>query len=190
MGALLSVMVVSSGIPTFADTVSQEDFYYYETQSYNDYLQKNNSSAADSDIVINVFKYRKDSENVKITKIDSEEAVEIKENGILNLDFTVPQEGYYNLELDFYPLIAASSAIRFELAIDGEIPFGGASYITLKRNWKESGKIEKDLQGNQIRSSSVQDPYWVAERVEDESGLALEPYKFFLSKGKHAKPRL
>ena len=56
VAALLSVMVVSSGIPTFADTVSQEDFYYYETQSYNDYLQKNNSSAADSDIVINVFK--------------------------------------------------------------------------------------------------------------------------------------
>ena len=33
VAALLSVMVVSSGIPTFADTVSQEDFYYYETQS-------------------------------------------------------------------------------------------------------------------------------------------------------------
>jgi len=185
VAALLSVMVVSSGIPTFADTVSQEGFYYYETQSYNDYLQKNNSSAADSDVDINIFKYRKDSENVKITKIDSEKAVEIKENGILNLDVTVPQEGYYNLELDFYPLIAASSAIRFELAIDGELPFGGASSITLKRNWKESEKIEKDSQGNQIRSSSVQDPYWVTERVEDESGLTLEPYKFFLSKGKH-----
>ena len=27
VAALLSVMVVSSGSPTFADTVSQEDFY-------------------------------------------------------------------------------------------------------------------------------------------------------------------
>ena len=125
------------------------------------------------------------SKGVKVTNIDSEKTVQIDEGGILNLDVIVPEDGYYNLELCFYPVISTTSAIKFKLTIDGELPFSGASSISLKRIWKENTKIEKDSQGNQIRSSSIESPRFITERVEDESGLALEPYKFFLTSGNH-----
>ncbi len=185
IAASLSVITILSQVPMFASEVSDKDFYYYETQSYNDYLQNYNAESAGNDIELKLFEYNKNSKKVKIKKIDSEKAVEIQENGILNLNVTVPEDGYYNLEMVYFPVIATTSAIRFEITIDGKLPFSGASSITLKRNWKESDVREKDSQGNEIRSSAIEDPYWVTERVEDESGLTLEPYKFFLTKGKH-----
>lgn len=185
IAALLSVIIVFTGIPVFATAVSEDDFYYYETQSYNEYLQNNKAQAASNDIALDLFGYKQDSGNVKVTDIASQKAVQIEENGKINISVTVPSDGYYNLELDYYPVIVATSPIKFEFRIDGELPFGGASSITLKRIWKENTKQEKDSQGNQIRLPSVESPNWIKERVEDEAGLALEPYKFFLSAGEH-----
>ena len=185
IAAILSVIMLFSGVPIFAQTVSDDDFYYYETDSYNEYLEEHDTINAKKDIDVNIFDYKKISEGVKITNINSEKVVEIGENGALSLEITVPEDGYYNLELCFYPVISTTSAIKFKFTIDGELPFSGASSIALKRIWKENTKIEKDSQGNQIRSSSTESPRFITERVEDESGLASEPYKFFLTSGKH-----
>ena len=185
IAALLSVIIVFTGIPMFATAVSEDDFYYYETQSYNEYLQNNKAQAASNDIALDLFGYESEPDKAKTTNIASQKAVQIEENGSINISFTVPRDGYYNLELDYYPVIVATSPIKFEFRIDGELPFSGASSITLKRIWKENTKQEKDSQGNQIRLPSVESPDWVTERVEDEAGLALEPYKFFFSAGEH-----
>ena len=185
IAAILSLIMIFSGVPIFAESVSDDDFYYYETKSYNDYLKDYNAKTAKSDVNLNIFDYKDISKDVKVTSIDSEKAIQIEENGVLSLDFTVPEEGYYNLELCFYPVVSTTSAIKFKFLIDGELPFSSASSISLKRIWKENTKIEKDSQGNQIRPSSLETPRFITERAEDESGLALEPYKFFLSAGKH-----
>ena len=43
IAAILSVIMLFSGVPIFAQTVSDDDFYYYETDSYNEYLEEHDT---------------------------------------------------------------------------------------------------------------------------------------------------
>lgn len=165
--------------------VYDSNFYYNETVSYSDYLNKNNSENSKESLDLDIFGFAADSVGAQITEIEGERAVEIAEDGSLSLDIEVKTEGYYNIQLGYYPVKADSSAIKLELYIDGELPFSGASSVSLKRIWQENRITDTDSQGNQIRVSSTELPMWSDTLLEDNAGLADEPYKFYLTAGKH-----
>lgn len=182
---IFAVAVLLSSIAVSADSVSDDDFYYQKKQNYSDYLQQNKVGTTTEPISIDVFSYTEDSSNVSLAKYDSKKAIEISENGKISYLVNVKEDGYYNFELEYYPVECATSSIKTEVLIDDDYPFNGAGSVSFKRIWKENRITEKDAQGNEIRTSATENPKWCIQRLEDESGLTDEPYLFFLSSGEH-----
>ena len=65
----------------------------------------------------------------------------------------VPQAGLYNIRLEYLTTESRGVDIERELLINGELPFAGASTLTLSRLWTDAGEVRQDNQGNDIRPS-------------------------------------
>lgn len=100
--------------------------------------------------------------------------------------FNVETPGLYNIEIDYYALPGRMKDIVFSLAIDGETPFEEAGSVTLSRVYADSGEIEQDSNGNDIRPSQVEKPRWNSTRLIGNDGYYNDPYLFaFKTAGQH-----
>lgn len=157
---------------------SQYDFQYFENDTYNEYLAKIGTGVvATKTLDFSVDAY--DSE------YDGKQAVTVGENERLTIPIVVEESGFYNIGMDYYPVSDGSSSIKFELLIDGELPFSEAENVSLKRIWQDSKEKEYDSQGNQIRLPSQQMPTWLSKTLTDTSGYSQEPFRFWFTEGTH-----
>ena len=97
----------------------------------------------------------------------------------------VPEEGLYNIRLDYLTVASRGIDIERELLINGEVPFSGASTLCFSRLWTDAGEVRKDNQGNDIRPSQkeifgVQTAY-----CRDDMGYQTEPYAFHFLQGEN-----
>ena len=97
----------------------------------------------------------------------------------------VPKAGLYNIRLEYLTTESRGVDIERELAINGEVPFSGASTLCFSRLWTDAGEVRKDNQGNDIRPTQ-------AERFErqkaycmDDMGYRTEPYAFYFNEGEN-----
>lgn len=97
----------------------------------------------------------------------------------------IPESGIYCLEMMYCPLLTGSSPIEISMEIDGEIPYGTASRLTLGRVWENEGEIGTDGRGNQVRPVQVQREMWLSRSIGDSDGLFAEPLFFWFEKGRH-----
>ena len=95
----------------------------------------------------------------------------------------VPQAGLYNIRLDY--LTVESRGIERELAINGEVPFAGASTLSFSRLWTDSGDIRKDNQGNDIRPTQTERFEKQSAWCMDSLGYQTEPYAFYFNEGEN-----
>lgn len=166
---------------------TNEDFYYYGYDTYSEYLSK----IEEKNKVEKTFTFSAASYDIANTKgvtssvYDEREAVNIDEYGTLTLPIEVEESGLYNVVLDYYPVQKGTSAIKFEMLIDGKLPFQEAGSFSLKRVWRDSSEKEYDSQGNQIRLPSKETPMWMQETLRDASGFTQEPFCFYFTEGKH-----
>ena len=97
----------------------------------------------------------------------------------------VPQAGLYNIRLEYLTTDSRGVDIERELLINGELPFTGASTLTLSRLWTDAGEVRKDNQGNDIRPSQKE----VFDRqtvfLRDDMGYQTEPYAFWFEEGEN-----
>ena len=118
---------------------------------------------------------------------------EASERGVLTSDdseltwkVNVPQAGLYNIRLEYLTEESRGIDIEREIAINGEVPFGGASTLCFSRLWVDEGEVRKDNQGNEIRPSqtelfgSVQTAF-----CRDDMGYQMEPYAFYFEQGEN-----
>ncbi len=105
--------------------------------------------------------------------------------GEVTYRFEAPETANYCLEIDYCPMISASSDIEFGLTLDGELPYDTASRLKLSRVWVNEQEIYKDKRGNQVRPSQVQTTMWKSCFFGDTDGLFSEPLFFHLDKGVH-----
>lgn len=172
-------------VSTTAETDS--DFYYYGYDNYSEYLSKIEAqNDSEKTLTFSAASYEAaESEGVTSSIHDDIEAMNINEYGTLTLPIEVKESGFYNVVLDYYPVQNGTSAIKFEMLIDGELPFQEAGSFSLKRVWKDSTEKEYDSQGNQIRLPSEETPMWMQETLRDASGFTREPFRFYFTEGKH-----
>ena len=196
---LLSICVCLSSISYTAwadegEEIQQEaevadvnsDFYYTDYDTYSEYLAKTEGVDASQNIQVFADTYDATlSEGIEKASYEGVNAVVVAENGVLTIPVTVEETGYYNIELDYYPVQDGTSSIKFELLIDGKLPFHEAQTFSLKRIWKDSDEKEYDSQGNQIRLPSNETPAWITKTLEDSSGFSKECLKFYLTEGTH-----
>ena len=119
---------------------------------------------------------------------------ELCNDGVLTSDesdltwkVTVPRAGLYNLRLEYLTTEKDSRGINIEreLAINGEVPFSGASTLQFTRMWKDAGPKRKDNRGNEIRPGQVEHIGRQTVYLRDDMGYRTEPYAFYFKEGEN-----
>ena len=109
----------------------------------------------------------------------------------------VPEEGMYELQVEYYPVEGKNSEIQRSFFIDGELPYGELSLIEFSRVWSTDVAQEsfangvydivwnKDNQNNDMKPTSVEIPEWVTASLYDSNGYITTPLCVYLTKGTH-----
>ena len=95
----------------------------------------------------------------------------------------VPEEGFYNLELDYIAVPSRNVNMERIVYLNGAVPFSGADILTFKRIWHDGAAIREDNQGNQIRPTQAEIFDWQTVLFKSDSGYEVEPYRFYFNKG-------
>ena len=114
-----------------------------------------------------------------------ENVIETLETSVVNYEVNLPEAGFYNLEITYFPEITHSSSANIErgIKINGEYPFSGSNNVTFLRVWGAKEAIKKDIFGNDIRPSQVEIPQWMTTQIKDNAGYITEPFLFHFEKG-------
>ena len=160
----------------------------YTKTAYSKYLSEHkDATMAEQNIVLNssMITDSKDTEILTDFMGKAGECVKSNETGYVEYTFQVEQEGFYNVQTEYYPIIGKGSTIIRSLKIDNAIPFEEAREIYFKRIWKNGESIQKDAAGNEIRPTQIETPDWLTVNIADATGYYIDPFKFFLTKGNH-----
>lgn len=95
----------------------------------------------------------------------------------------VPEEGFYNLLLEYMTVPSRGVSVERAVLVNGELPFEDASNISFTRIWKDGGEVRVDNQGNEIRPVQVEEYLWQKAYCRDDMGYITEPYQFYFRKG-------
>ena len=103
------------------------------------------------------------------------DSVLLDEEGSLTVAFQ-GQPGLYNLVIEYDPVAGRSRDVELGVRLGGKLPFQEAGSLVLTRRWRDKGgKIETDLNGNDIRPSqeeiTKEERDWLTYTAEDSSGF-------------------
>ena len=120
------------------------------------------------------------------------EGGEVCADGVLTADeseltwkVNVPKAGLYNIRLDYLTVESRGVDIEREIAINGEVPFTGASTLCFSRLWTDANEVRKDNQGNDIRPTQVERFEKQSAYCKDDMGYQTEPYAFYFNEGEN-----
>lgn len=170
------------------DIVDVTDLAYFSTADYYSYLEEHTTNYPDIDNIVifgsDVFSIEGDQ-----TILDSYQGVDSSlltaEVGSATWEVNIPEAGFYNLKLNYYPYEGKSSVIERILYINDEIPFDGAKNMTFHRIWGNKDEVIQDISGNDIRPSQIEKPDWTKAFFRDSIGYVNEPYMFYFNSGRN-----
>lgn len=153
-----------------------------DQDGYLQYQEKYQEKAVGKDnLVIDGMDYlevKGNSQNGENSSVITSETTSIKYN------FTIQNEGLYNIGLNYYPIAGKGMDIIRSLKIDNETPFEEANTITLKRFWKDQSEI-KNVDGNDLQPLQIESPHTQEIYFEDTDRMTNEPFAFYLEAGDH-----
>ena len=123
------------------------------------------------------------------------------EEALAEWEFSVEEEGWYDLRLSYYPYPGKNSEIQRAFFIDGQLPYDELALVTFTRVWRndlhdqvtretdENGieviRWRKDNQGNDLKPSPREAPEWVECALYDSNGYITDSLGVYLEKGTH-----
>lgn len=119
------------------------------------------------------------------------------ENGYIEYEVEVPENGLYEVQIEYYPIEGKNSEIQRSFFVDGVLPYGELSLIEFSRVWStdmaqasydmgfDDIAWNKDSQGNDMKPTSVEIPEWMVSRLYDSNGYITSPLSLYLEKGSH-----
>gem|GEM_PF-6012324 len=161
--------------------VGLEGNVYEET--YLTYLESHgyDGTFASSVVDIDISQYTT-TEEMSVSL--SDKGLETGDEGSITWNFTVNEEGFYNLKLGYLPSEGTSVDIIRKIYLDNEQIYDGLSQIVLKRNFTDEPIKTKN--NNEIRPSAIEVFNKHAVYVEDYNRRNGEPYAFYLTRGSHS----
>ena len=114
-----------------------------------------------------------------------DEGILTVDESVLTWQVNVPKAGLYNIRLEYLTTESRGIDIERELAINGTVPFEGASTLCFSRLWTDAEEIRKDNQGNDIRPTQVERFEKQSICCRDDMGYQTEPYAFYFSEGEN-----
>ena len=125
------------------------------------------------------------------------ESVLTKENGYIEFEVQVPETGFYQLQVEYYPVAGKNSEIQRSFFVEGELPYGELSLIEFSRVWSTDvaqknfaeGNRQvvwnKDSQDNDMKPVAVEIPEWIISDLHDNNGYITSPLCLYLEAGTH-----
>lgn len=107
------------------------------------------------------------------------------DNSELSWKVDVPKAGLYNIRLEYLTTESRGVDIEREIAINGEVPFSGASTLCFSRLWTDATEVRKDNQGNDIRPTQEERFEKQSAYCKDDMGYQTEPYAFYFNEGEN-----
>ncbi|MGN0172696.1 MAG: extracellular solute-binding protein [Acutalibacteraceae bacterium] len=136
--------------------------------SYEDYLFEYDETDIDADPIIL-----------------AQDAVEVNGANEFVLPFTVKEEGYYTLSFDYFYIVSGNKNTKYDVKIDGKLPFTEAASLTLSRMWTNETEIVEDANGDDVNPKQVEASIWRSYTLYDKEGYYSSPLTFYLSAGQH-----
>lgn len=131
------------------------------------------------------------TEDMQVEEFDGYEGMEgvsvlTAEEGLIEYEFEVEEEGLYELELFYYPMEGKSASIQRGIFVDGELPYSELSTLEFSRNWKNAvEEWEVDNQGNDIKPKQTEAPEWITGWCYDSEGYVTDRLSVYLTRGTH-----
>jgi ABC-type glycerol-3-phosphate transport system substrate-binding protein len=156
--------------------------------AYSGYLNEHkDANKPAEDITVDVFNYEStgDVHVEKGATDDNKDALFTDTGSSVTWNVNVPQEGLYQLFIEYKLPESRGVAAERTVNINGELPFEDARNIAFARMWTDGGEVKVDNQGNQIRPRQVEYFGWQKAFFKDDMGFVAEPYVFFFNKGEN-----
>lgn len=157
-----------------------------ETGSYEIYRSSHESVFPENEIVLDGGAYVEVSEDFSFMTdyMDlGNSCVMTAEEGSVTYEVDVPEAGFYNLQLTYYPVEGKNNDIGRAIYINGEIPYDEAKYLEFTRIWKDAEEITRDSRDNDVRPKQQEAPEWVTAYCRDSDGFYTDALYFYFEKG-------
>ncbi len=170
------------------DNTTNSSEIEYINQDYEAYLNSKEMITPQNDpIIIKGNTYLKDDSSSEVYTcgdfVGSSDAIYTPEEGSVTWNVTVPETGFYNIDIRYYPIEGKSSSIERSVAINGVTGFTGADDIVFPRIWSSASAITQDTKGNDIVPQQVEAPDWEEMLLQDNLGYVMDPYLFYFNAG-------
>lgn len=155
--------------------------------TYTLYLNAHSGAARPKqNIEVDVTSYI-DAEDAKVTDEyeGAEKALYTGNDSKVTWEVDVPEEGFYNVYLEYMTVKSRGVAIERAFYVNGELPFQNASDMTFLRMWTDASEPRVDNRGNEIRPTQTEAYGWQSTYLKDKMGYVSEPYQFYFEKGKN-----
>jgi ABC-type glycerol-3-phosphate transport system substrate-binding protein len=113
-------------------------------------------------------------------------SVYTEENGLIEYEVTIEDEGFYDISLLYYPIEGKSASIQRGFFIDGALPYSQLNLIEFSRIWVNEVKDwERDNRGNDLKPKQVEAPKWITSYLYDSEGYETDRLSVYLTIGVH-----
>lgn len=151
----------------------------FESKSYTEYIDKYENAASNTKITNKGDNFS--AVNGNFNKADT--AVCFNENSAVTYEFSVENNGLYNIGLNYMINDDSQENAELSVKINGEIPFDMAENITLYRYWMDDGDVRKDSSGNETSPNQKNFGEFTTAFLMDKRGVENKPYCFYFKKG-------
>ena len=168
------------------EAINISDLEYFDTADYYKYLdlyEKNYPQGQNISIHAASYDSITGTQTVLDLYEDKDDVLLTQEAGSVTWSFSIPEAGFYNLKMNYFPYEGKSSIIERSLKINDEVPFNGARNIAFRRIWGDKSAVIQDIHGNDIRPSQIEKPEWTSSFFKDSIGYVNQPYQFYFSQG-------
>ena len=158
---------------------------------YNDYIaQYDTSKRPDKELVIEAKDYVR-TENMDVKEYTDYEGMTgtstyTEEKGLIEYEVTIPEEGFYDISLLYYPIEGKSASIQRGIFIDGALPYTQLDLIEFSRIWVNGvNEWAQDNRGNDLKPKQIEAPDWITGYLYDSDGYVTEKLAVYFSTGTH-----
>ena len=193
VGVILFIFVCTRLIPEKKLSEKYEGYDLSTSQSavsagksYTDYRAEHKSAKMPGITVqVPIFAYdaEKSTGTSVVSDYEGKAVVLTDDRSSVTWYVDVPQEGFYNILMEYICPPSRNVDIERTLYINDEIPFTGADILSFSRLWKDGGEIKYDNRGNMIRPSQIEHYEYQTVLFKSDLGYEVEPFLFYFKKG-------
>ncbi|MCQ2448574.1 MAG: extracellular solute-binding protein [Clostridia bacterium] len=98
--------------------------------------------------------------------------------------FTAQSEGFYQLDVSYFPTVSKGGMIERTLLIDGKVPYDQAQYLNFSRVYKDDA-VQTNAKGDEVTPEQLEAPRVMTYTLHDAENYVPGNLSVHLTKGEH-----